>query len=118
MSPCVFSLKTWETIYKGWDIAEIFNVEYCYNPFNNAINASMKKKYDDKIASINKDVKKKASSEVFHNAKAKKLYALGFTYKCKFAEDDVYFAFSVPYSYNQAITFVSEVIEKAPVVKN
>lgn len=119
MNPCVFSLKTWESIYKGWDITEIYNVEYCYNPFNNAMNTVIKNKYEEKLAAINKNnPSKKSKAEGTHNSKAKRLYALAFTYKCKFSEDDVYFAFSIPYSYTQAKTLLTEVIEKTPTVKN
>lgn len=82
MSPCVFSTKNWDVTGKGWDITETYNVDYCYNPFNKAMNTVDKKKYENKYAPLGKDGKKlKKTTEDTHNARAKKLYALAFSYK-------------------------------------
>ena len=59
MSPSVFSHKNWDINGKGWDTTETFNVDYCCNPFNKAMNTTIKRKYDEKFAKLNKNEKKK-----------------------------------------------------------
>ncbi|CAI2371044.1 unnamed protein product [Moneuplotes crassus] len=48
----------------------------------------------------------------------KKLYGLKFSYTSKFTDDEVYFAFSVPYSYSQLQHFLQNVVEESPLIKS
>ena len=57
--------------------------------------------------------KLKSNSDASHNPRAKKLYALTFSYKWRSNNDIVYFAFSVPYSYNQLNSFLDQLMIEA-----
>ena len=70
------------------------------------------------LLSLIKMRKRNKKSQSIQNADAKKLYALAFNYKCKYPEDEVYFSFSIPYSYTQCQVFLEEIVEKNPIVKN
>lgn len=118
MNPWVFSLKTWENLNRGWDVTDTFNVDYCWNPFNKAVNITMKNNFERKITKLNKGENKSKTNKSTQNSNAKKLYALAFDYKWKYEEDEVYFAFSIPYSYSQCLTFIENVVEKMPLVCN
>ncbi|CAI2366514.1 unnamed protein product [Moneuplotes crassus] len=118
MNPCVFSTKTWNVHGVGWDITETYNVNYCSNPFNSVIQSTIKKKYDAKFQNEDSREKSKKKHKSMLNPYSKKLYALRFSYKPKFGEDEVFIAFSIPYSYSQCQYFLKEVVEKMPEIKS
>ncbi len=92
MKPCIFSKRNWNSTGRGWDTTETSNVDYCSNPFNRFISATIKKKHEEKFhSSVIGKAKKKSKS--IQNSNAKKLYALAFNYKAKYSEDEVYIAF-------------------------
>lgn len=114
MCPSVFSSMHWKTANKGWNSAEVFNVNYCSNPFNQTVNNTLKDKYLDKFWPVGKNGKKlKSSNEGSHNPRAKKLFALTFSYRWKYNDDDVFFAFSIPYSYHQLNKFIDGIMDEA-----
>lgn len=114
MSPCVFSTSYYKAENKGWDYTETFNVDYWQNPFNQTINNSLKDKYADKYWPVGKNGKKlKSTHDASHNPRAKKLYALTFSYKWRYNEDTVFFSFATPYSYSQLNQFLDKLMIEA-----
>lgn len=78
------------------------------------MNSAVKDKFPDQLCPVGKNGKKlKSTNEGSHNPRAKKLFALTFSYRCKYDNDDVFFAFSVPYSYHQLNKFIDEVMDEA-----
>jgi hypothetical protein len=118
MNPSVFSLKRYETTHKGWDVTETFDVDYWSSSFNKTMNATVKNKYKNYYGSKEEESKENCEGDDHLNIKAKWLYSLAFSYEWKFVEDEVYFAFSIPYSYSQVEYFLTEVIEKSEAVKS
>ena len=118
MKPSTFSIKKWEILDKGWDCNSTLNVSYWFNPFNKVVNLVARNKDADKYKPIGKDNKKLESSSHTHNPHAKKLYALAFSYKWVHDKDEVYFAFSIPYSYSQMNRFLDETICNSNTVRN